>query len=812
MKNNSEVILKIKELKKYFTNNGVINKAVNGVSFDVKKGEIVGLIGESGSGKTTVGRSLLRLYDNFNGFVTLDGKVISGKRLSNSRNKFLRKNIQMIFQDPHAALNGQKTIYSILKEPLVVNGVINEKLKDIMSDWENVKSSYIYTFSQKVKNLKIKNLKAINKYAKVFFPKWSDTFTDYEHNFEENDEDIFINFFNYLEEKQKMESTIIDNMYSNTEQLMDFYYQKQKDFRDNKITWDEKALVETKNEYKKVKKLLKYSNEQYNAYLNKKSYKKAIKELLNNRKDNQIANVNSFNNFIFEYKNEAKISWLTRMNSYDLEFYLYNFKKQHLNLAKLREIKKLKNKFKYLSMSEVQLLIKDIDNYAVDFYNKYLENLNYSKDFKKVVKSYIKDKFSYNPQKFLKLNDNDKNKHYDELIKYYYLINEANKVLYTKQKPAASLKDLKEAKEKINNSKYVYLEENKKYYSNIKNDMKKLDLEILEESLVYKRLKAMQSFTDKAFMEISKSFFNYLNTKLLSAKSDLESLQKELNSLEKNKVNDSKILNETRTKVYKAQVVVNEIKKNISIYKNKIDSKLNTLKSFTFEVKYLLKDVRTIYLLLGVNRTKNKFVNFIKNTAARFLIKNLLYKTTIYKSLEDVGLLKQFAYRYPHEFSGGQRQRIVIARALITEPKVIVADEPIASLDISIQAQVVNLLKDLCQKKNIGMVFIAHDLSMIEYIADRVEIMHLGKIVESGTTQAVYNKPTHPYTINLFKAIPKISNANEKFENISFELDYLKEQNYPNIPKEFKVEEDHFVYGTKDQIVKWTNAVGIKID
>ncbi|WAM03347.1 ABC transporter ATP-binding protein [Mycoplasmopsis cynos] len=124
-------------------------------------------------------------------------------------------------------------------------------------------------------------------------------------------------------------------------------------------------------------------------------------------------------------------------------------------------------------------------------------------------------------------------------------------------------------------------------------------------------------------------------------------------------------------------------------------------------------------------------LDFILNPFKLWRIKKLFVKSTIYKSLEDVGLLKQFAYRYPHEFSGGQRQRIVIARALITQPKVIVADEPIASLDISIQAQVVNLLKDLCEQKNIGMIFIAHDLSMIEYIADRVQIMHLGKVVES---------------------------------------------------------------------------------
>ncbi len=92
---------------------------------------------------------------------------------------------------------------------------------------------------------------------------------------------------------------------------------------------------------------------------------------------------------------------------------------------------------------------------------------------------------------------------------------------------------------------------------------------------------------------------------------------------------------------------------------------------------------------------------------------------------------------------------------------------------------------------------------MIEYIADNVQIMHLGKIVESGDTATVYKRPLHPYTRNLFKAIPKISNANEKFENINFELDYLKEQQYPDIPSNYIVENDHYIYGTDKQVNEW---------
>ena len=266
------------------------------------------------------------------------------------------------------------------------------------------------------------------------------------------------------------------------------------------------------------------------------------------------------------------------------------------------------------------------------------------------------------------------------------------------------------------------------------------------------------------------------------------------------------------------------------MYHSDISLKEDTLKSFDIERKYLDKDINNIYVLLGIDHKwvetnlktadamagvdakhmkwvwrKRYFDSKVSYPIAKLLISSILYKTIIYKALEDVGLLKQFAYRYPHEFSGGQLQRIVIARALIVEPQVIVADEPIASLDISIQAQVVNLLKELCIKKNIGLIFIAHDLSMIEYVADEVQIMHLGKIVESGKTEAIYANPIHPYTINLFKAIPKISNANEKFQNVSFALDYLDEQKFPNVPETFKVGEDHYVYGTASQLKQWTH-------
>ena len=130
--------------------------------------------------------------------------------------------------------------------------------------------------------------------------------------------------------------------------------------------------------------------------------------------------------------------------------------------------------------------------------------------------------------------------------------------------------------------------------------------------------------------------------------------------------------------------------------------------------------------------------------------------------LAKVGLAPEHAARYPHQFSGGQRQRVGIARALIMNPKLIIADECISALDVSIQAQVVNLMKDIQQETGTAYLFIAHDLSMVKYISDRIGVLHLGHLLETGTTEEIFENPMHPYTRSLLSATPSPNPAVEK--------------------------------------------------
>lgn len=172
----------------------------------------------------------------------------------------------------------------------------------------------------------------------------------------------------------------------------------------------------------------------------------------------------------------------------------------------------------------------------------------------------------------------------------------------------------------------------------------------------------------------------------------------------------------------------------------------------------------------------------------------------VYNMLETVGLSRDHANRYPHEFSGGQRQRIGIARALIVEPKFVIADEPISALDVSIQAQVVNLMNDLKKERGLTYLFIAHDLSMVKYISDRVAVMNRGKIVELANSDDLYNHPLHPYTKSLLSAIPVPDPKIERTRKRTAYNPKLHNYSETNQPSWVELSSNHWVLASESEV------------
>ena len=174
----------------------------------------------------------------------------------------------------------------------------------------------------------------------------------------------------------------------------------------------------------------------------------------------------------------------------------------------------------------------------------------------------------------------------------------------------------------------------------------------------------------------------------------------------------------------------------------------------------------------------------------------------VVEMLKTVGLTEEHATRYPHEFSGGQRQRIGIARAMVVRPKLIIADEPVSALDVSIQAQVINLLNDLKKEMGLTILFIAHNLSVVKYFSDRIGVMYYGKLVELAPSRMLYEHPMHPYTKALLSAIPQPNPLTERFRK---RVDYVPERDHDysvEKPEMREVEPEHFVYCSESEAEK----------
>ncbi|MBG0730574.1 ATP-binding cassette domain-containing protein [Mycoplasma sp. 'Moose RK'] len=773
-----EIALQTKKLEKYFRNKFGIVNAVDGVDLLLEKGKILGIIGESGSGKTTIGRCLVRLYEDFGGQVQLLNEVISGKKLSKKQNLFLRKNMQMIFQDPFSSLNKQKNIYAILKETLVINGIIGGKIKDIFTDWNEVVFHFQRSLERKYLETEVILLESWVKNFTEFFNFWSEQIPKIESEIVEFEKTVtdevalnefFSHYFSYFEKKQKLFAENYNLGYKNVAILYNYFYEVQQIYRKKEQSKIEFEYRNALKELEELKAKIKEENSLFTKTLNQTGIEaKNIAKDLEIKFNNQN---NLINSYILEHKYESKIANDNALGSGENSNYSF-YKKQAIIskliakfLAKKVSIYSQRKLFSFLEISQIEQLVKFLADFQTEQIKKH-ENLIFNTISQKNAIS----KKEFHNQIATKL----ENLPLDNLVK-------------TALKNQSDYDKIVNFKTKFLTFNYIFALNNAKKVSKRSENLTK----IAELEANFEAKKAIYDKDKNHFVQEYESWKTIETTKISQLNQEQGNLMAKINQL------DQKI--HMIHKIFLAKISQNsEFKQFSEIFQSRFFEKVSTVKSSQIEKVNLAKVYKNIQLFYGIK--KLPFRSLLKRAIKKFVLSEL-----IYEALENVGLLRSFAYRYPHEFSGGQRQRIAIARALIVQPEVIVADEPIASLDISIQAQIINLLKKLVKEKNLSLIFIAHDLSVVEYIADEVAIIHAGKIVEKGSTDAIFENPIHPYTNNLLNSVPKISNAHIPFSPVLFNNKYLEEQKYPNVIQEFKVADNHFVYGTSEQLDSWTS-------
>ena len=256
-----------------------------------------------------------------------------------------------------------------------------------------------------------------------------------------------------------------------------------------------------------------------------------------------------------------------------------------------------------------------------------------------------------------------------------------------------------------------------------------------------------------------------------------------------------------KTTIGRAIMRINELSKGEILYKGKrISGKLTKE-----EDREMIRSIQMIF--------QDPAASLNERATIEYCVSEGLYNFHLYKdeadriakvdaALESVGLLPEHKSRYPHEFSGGQRQRVGIARAMIMEPELIVADEPISALDVSIRAQVLNLMNKLKAEKGLTYLFIAHDLSVVRFISDRIAVIHLGRIVEIAETEELFKHPLHPYTISLLSAVPMPDPLIEK-EKKHIIYDESKRDHSGEKPVLQEIRPGHFVFANDREMKEY---------
>ncbi|MDC4163431.1 ATP-binding cassette domain-containing protein [Mycoplasma sp. T363T] len=822
--NEQQTLLDVADLSVVFNSRGSHFTAVNNVSFKVNKGDFFGIIGESGSGKSTIGKTLVRLNKASGGSINLDGRLIGNKKISRSDKSWLHQNAQMIFQDPMSSLNPIKTVLKLVSEPIMINKMIHKKAKELYKKLTYIRPYFHYSFKNKEFSLTY-------EYESNYFKKLAQNYHDgfkalSELKLSNNDfntgykEIVFL--MDDISEKVQSNIELSKKYLTDYKNILDNFI---KDYDNKQYEQVDLEFDQAKQEQAQKEKVLKYSQKVLDLKKQKENKKQELKDLINNFNE-----VYLFRNF------SELLSWLTTVESEVKNFkhkmrftndpldYVYAGINYFWKKSELRIINSIKND-RYFEKEQLDLLIEKINEYFRNIFEPLVNIvINYSIELKKdILKTNIFYKqadcyFDLAKQLHKVINKKLDLSRLEEFNVYLDVVASNNKFIvenkyinnsFDEWKTTIS-NNFKAIITEINNhkdeSQKIANEKNVDVY-HLKKEINQLDQEIKKSYSAYQKnnkenevneveLAIRNTFDKKTKRDVI--IENYKN-KLPEVLSKREYLSEEVKKLRedyrKTKFRFSKLVNE------KIHDLANQNKwkaKDVSLLMGAIKLRLKSMDTVDFEYKIVHKD-KNIY--------RNLFLKLPKwlNWIYLFPLRSILIRDKVFDALSQVGLKPEHAYRYPHEFSGGQRQRIVIARALITDPKIVIADEPISALDVSIQAQIVNIMKEMVEKHGVTFLFIAHDLSMVNYACNNVIIMHRGRILERGSVDKIFKNPIHPYTKSLMKASPKLSNIHLDLASFDEGFNYNKDYSVINKPSYFKVSDNHEVFCTKEQFDLWVN-------